>query len=404
MNLQAITHYLSPTKILDIGANVGQFHKECKDNFPDSFIFSVEANRDHEGRLKALTNDNYAILLLGDENKTIPFYRNKADWVGSGNSIYKELTDHFRDENLLVTQESMVRLDDQEYLVGAGFDLVKLDTQGSELDIIRGGLSLCKQAKGILIEVSSKPYNQGAPLDDAVIEYMGSIGFHPVATLDENPSTFQKDILFINSFLSRYTFIGDRTGQLQELTTKASVIDIGGQPETSWAKDHATHYVDINLQDSANTFSGSLSLPSVWEKVLAYVKVNGKFDYSVCTHVLEDISNPKLVCDRLGQISKRGFIAVPSKHAEFRRMEGPWRGFIHHRWVFNIEGGRLVAYPKLGFLENLTYDTISSRFNYGSNSELQVFWSDQVDLSLVNNDYLGPDVESVRGYYSRLED
>ena len=29
------------------------------------------------------------------------------------------------------------------------FDLIKIDTQGSELDIITGGINLCKKAKGI---------------------------------------------------------------------------------------------------------------------------------------------------------------------------------------------------------------------------------------------------------------
>jgi hypothetical protein len=342
-------------------------------------------------------------MLLGCETKVVPFYRNKADWVGSGNSIYRELTPHFREENLLVTQERMVKLDDQEQLRAINFDLIKLDTQGSELDIIKGGLDTCKGTKGILLEVSSRPYNQGAPLEDVVVSYMKGIGFHPVATLDENPETFQKDVLFINKFLPRYSFIGDREGQLKELSTKATTLDIGGQPTTSWAKNYATHYVDINLQDTTHTFSGNLSMPDTWEKLLSYVHEKGKFDYSICTHVLEDIANPKLVCEMLGRVSKRGFISLPSKYIEFSRVEGPWRGFIHHRWVFNVEEGKLVAYPKLGFLESPDYDPIALQHNFDSNSELQIFWSDEVNLKLVNNDYLGPNVEAVKSYYSHLE-
>ena len=198
MNLKVIEYYFTPNRILDIGANVGQFRMECQRAFPRSHIFSVEANKDHEARLRSLTND-YAILLLGNEDKIVPFFRNKTDWVGSGNSIYRELTPHFRDENLLVTQEHMVRLDDQRELALTPFDLIKIDTQGSEVDIIKGGLCTCEKAKGLLLEVSLVPYNAGAPLYNEVLRFVAGIGFSPAVILDEHAETHQKDVLFLNS-------------------------------------------------------------------------------------------------------------------------------------------------------------------------------------------------------------
>jgi hypothetical protein len=74
------------------------------------------------------------------------------------------------------------------------------------LDIISGGLNLCKKAKGILLEVSLTQYNQGAPLHEEVISFMKNLGFQPKIILDEvrNHGAHQQDILFINETNTHY--------------------------------------------------------------------------------------------------------------------------------------------------------------------------------------------------------
>ena len=47
------------------------------------------------------------------------------------------------------------------------------------------------------MEVSYKQYNENAPLEDEVIQYMESIGFVLREELDNNPSVGQRDLLFI---------------------------------------------------------------------------------------------------------------------------------------------------------------------------------------------------------------
>ena len=195
LELDKVRGYFEPRAVLDIGANIGLFYRECKQAFPHSEVFCIEANRNCEESLQGLTN-NYRICLLGGEDKTVGFYRDKTDKFSAGNSIYRELTEFFRDANVEVTTEEMVRLDSINFAVS--FDLIKLDTQGSELDIIRGGLSVCKKAKGLILEVSTLPYNDGAPLQVEVISYMSSVGCDPVAVLGENTAG-QRDLLFLNS-------------------------------------------------------------------------------------------------------------------------------------------------------------------------------------------------------------
>jgi FkbM family methyltransferase len=204
MNLYKIQEYFIPYRILDIGANVGQFHIEAKNSFPGSFIFSIEASSACEESLKQITDDYY-IGMLTKDNSEYNFYSRKNDPTCTGNSIYKELTQFYSDDQLDIIKKKGIKLDDL-FEDGSEFDLIKIDTQGSELDIISGGKNLCSKAKAILLEVSLTQYNESAPLYDEVIQFMVDFGFIKTDILDEarNHGSYQQDILFINEkFINR---------------------------------------------------------------------------------------------------------------------------------------------------------------------------------------------------------
>ena len=198
MNLYKIQEYFIPYRILDIGANIGQFHKLAQSVYPEAFIFSIEASPECEQALKEIT-PNYYIGLLAKDNSEYDFYSRKDAPTGTGNSIYRELTHFYSDDKLEILKQIGIKLDDL-FEEGSEFDLVKIDTQGSELDIISGGLNLCRKAKGIILEVSLTQYNEGAPLYDEVISFMENLGFRKEIILDEarNHGSHQQDILFIN--------------------------------------------------------------------------------------------------------------------------------------------------------------------------------------------------------------
>ena len=120
--------------------------------------------------------------------------------TATGNSIYRELTPYYDNEatNLIVKKQG-VMLD--KLFPDETFDLIKMDIQGAELDAIRGGIKICKKAKGILLEVALKEYNSSSPLHDEVVEYMESIGFikkEILTDLPYNGEIYHQDILFIN--------------------------------------------------------------------------------------------------------------------------------------------------------------------------------------------------------------
>lgn len=194
---------LNPNTILDIGAHEGWFYDLTKSVWPESECFMIEANEHMESALKQ-KSDNCLITLLGNEEKEVDFYICK-NVSNTGHSIYLEDTPYYDEENLVVVKKQMKKLDTL-FESDSKFDLIKIDTQGSELDILNGGEKLCKQAKAIILEVSYVEYNKGAPLHDEVVEFMDGFGFTKWMAIGEHyppPRTkfsglIQEDIVFIN--------------------------------------------------------------------------------------------------------------------------------------------------------------------------------------------------------------
>lgn len=55
--------------------------------------------------------------------------------------------------------------------------LLKLDTQGYEIEILKGSPNLLKQVQVVLLEASLIPINKGAPLFSEVVEFMSNASF-----------------------------------------------------------------------------------------------------------------------------------------------------------------------------------------------------------------------------------
>lgn len=198
MNLSLVNRFFVPHRILDIGANVGQFRTQASSTWPGSYIFSIEASDACEPYLKKLTDD-YIICLLARDRSKYDFYTRKSDPTCTGNSIYRELTEFYSDDQLNIIKKDGIKLDDL-LNKDSTYDLIKVDTQGSELDVIEGGKEICKKAKAMLLEVSFNEYNKDAPLSEEVINYMKNFKFKPAAVLgiEMNHGSHQEDILFLN--------------------------------------------------------------------------------------------------------------------------------------------------------------------------------------------------------------
>jgi len=173
----------TPNGILDIGAHYGEFSKFCHSLWKSSNILMIEGNENCEPVLEKLPFD-HCIVLLSDKNKEVTLYLNPKNSTCTGTSYYKEKTRHYN--NSIEIKTETYTLDEVINDVGKKYDIIKLDTQGSELDIIKGGLSTVENASYIIMEVPVVEYNEGSPLFDEVIEYMRSINFSSYEVVDKH--------------------------------------------------------------------------------------------------------------------------------------------------------------------------------------------------------------------------
>ena len=56
-------------------------------------------------------------------------------------------------------------------------DMIKIDTQGAEMDILKGAQLALSTCKHLILELQRVEFNVGAPLRDEVINYVESLGF-----------------------------------------------------------------------------------------------------------------------------------------------------------------------------------------------------------------------------------
>jgi FkbM family methyltransferase len=185
---------------IDIGANIGQWCQDFKSVFPDAEVLSIEAQHGCEWGLSQV-NPNYKIALMGKENNdAVEFYAGYGQDVGG--SIYPESTEWgatYQNPTLL----PMITLDS----LNQQFDWIKMDVQGAEWDIIKGGLATLNKGMFLQLELGVMKYNNGSKLFSEVVSYLHNIGYmlYDITDLfyiEENEDGLNKlaqmDCIFIN--------------------------------------------------------------------------------------------------------------------------------------------------------------------------------------------------------------
>lgn len=180
-------------KVLDLGAYEGEWTKRLLQLYPNAQVTMVEGNTDKETFLKPIAP--YHIALLSDEEKEVDYYKSQTN-IGTGNGVYQENTNvPFKPEKRKTTTLKKLLKSDE------GYDLIKMDVQGSELDIIKGSLDLFKNSTFILMEMQVFNYNLKAPLIAETMAYLHEIGYQMHDLFDllyANNVLINIDGLFIN--------------------------------------------------------------------------------------------------------------------------------------------------------------------------------------------------------------
>lgn len=180
--------------VYDIGARHGNWTRAMSRALRKSEFFLFEANDKCRSKL-ASTGRQFFIGVLSSESGEVEFFENDS----TGDSYYKENTSHYEMIQPIIKKTVML-----DTLINHSQlplpDLIKLDTQGSELDILQGGKIALGNASLLYLECPVVAYNNGAPTIQSYISYLASSGFMPFDIFEIHRShevMLQVDILFI---------------------------------------------------------------------------------------------------------------------------------------------------------------------------------------------------------------
>lgn len=181
-----------------------------------------------------------------------------------------------------------------------------------------------------------------------------------------------------------YNNIGEKRPDVKKYISDNNLtsIDIGASA-MYWSYPECKYVADsVTISNEGTTcFQINLEDKNTWNELLSYVEINGKFDFSICSHTLEDVFNPLDLIGLLTKISNSGFIAIPSKYDEFLFLYGqPYRGNAHHKQFFDMIDDKLTIFPKFSWIEK---DNRSDKIlKYDKGRELSFYWENEIPVKI----------------------
>lgn len=185
--------------IIDIGANKGQFLKVARHFFPKAFIYSFEPIPKLFQRLNNFKSQNINVfnIAVGNSIGEFDFHLNSYTHVSSFLDISKENETYPKDsiKTIRVKQDTLVNL--FKSLVIKGVTLLKLDVQGFEMEVLKGGANTIKtHINYIIVEANFVKLYENQPTFTELNRYLNELGFELKTMLDFN---FGKDKSYIEA-------------------------------------------------------------------------------------------------------------------------------------------------------------------------------------------------------------
>ncbi len=195
--------------------------------------------------------------------------------------------------------------------------------------------------------------------------------------------------------------IGDVKNIISENNYKT--IDIGASAQF-WSYPECKFVADIVeiQEEGVKFFNFNIQNKDTWSELISYVEEHGKFDFSICSHTLEDVLTPVDLLNLLPKISKRGYIAVPSKYDEFSFLwNNKYRGNAHHKQIIDVKDDMICIYPKYPFIE--VYDESDEILKSSLGKELVVFWDIDIPYKFFSqNNIFHSDGELISEFYKQI--
>ncbi len=203
-------HELKIETVLDIGANIGHFAFAISALLPKAKIYSFEPLPEcfQELKLKINNNSNIEVfnIALGDESGSLTFRRNAHNFSSSFLKMANlHITAFPKSAKSEMTEVYIERLDDvaKNLEIKEPF-LVKIDVQGFEDQVLKGGIETICKASIIIVETSFYTLYENQPLFNDIYSTLKSHKYLYAGAFDslKDPNSgrvLQEDSIFIKS-------------------------------------------------------------------------------------------------------------------------------------------------------------------------------------------------------------
>lgn len=201
------------TTLVDIGANVGNFSKDFIKFFPyleKIYLFEPQKKLNLKIKNNLGNFTNYVIFNegIGDKDeKKIFKYEQKKTSLGSFLEYEKNPRSFYSNSNKISEEINITKLDNYMHLIKNKSQVViKIDVQGYEHNVIKGGLEFISLADVLIIECSFvKEYKDTEPSFMNCGELLKKIDFYPIIFQDYGQSIssygFERDVIFVKKRL-----------------------------------------------------------------------------------------------------------------------------------------------------------------------------------------------------------
>lgn len=182
----ALTRVKQFRRAIDIGGNIGFWSRDFCEQFADVQIFEPDGSNLECLRANLAGKNNYTIHEVGlsNERGEVSFYVSPT--TSGGHSVFRE---QVFEPSVNQTTIPVHCLDEYAF---TDVDLIKIDTQGSELNILRGAEDTLRRESPILnVEIehkTSEQIKQGA----RIVGYLSSLGYHEIGRSKRKEVVFAK--------------------------------------------------------------------------------------------------------------------------------------------------------------------------------------------------------------------
>jgi FkbM family methyltransferase len=184
---------------------VGSWTRTFLDLYPTGTVIALEAQPDLAGALHRVaaqySNVTVVSAVLAADESARDFFVCRGDRHRTGSSLLPEMT------GLPIEARRVKTVTLDRVLEGLALpepiNLLKLDTQGSELEILRGATETLETVSFLQLEVSLCRYNEGAPLLAEAVAFLYDRGFFAFDIFDRKLVPTRQDLLQVDFLFSR---------------------------------------------------------------------------------------------------------------------------------------------------------------------------------------------------------